>query len=124
MRLILLISLIFISSNQYCQKSPIKKITIIGVIHNGNNLINSDSLLNVLYKINPSIIFNESTFKQNTSFFADKVGLNNSIDVIAPYKYLIKYPETSEPARNRQCSAEIFDQPSAIFSTHADRHPK
>jgi hypothetical protein len=96
MKIIISISFVLISLLVQAQESTTNKITIIGVIHPGNKHMNSDSLLDILNQINPGIIFNESIFKQNASLFSDKVGLNRSIEIIAPYKYLLKYPETEQ----------------------------
>ena len=96
MKLFYIILFLIISTCPYAQQSTANKITIIGVKHNGNKNMNGDSLLNILYKINPGIIFNESIFKKNASFFADKIGLNRAIEIVAPVKYLIKNPKTEQ----------------------------
>jgi hypothetical protein len=96
MKIIISISFVLISLLGIAQQSTINKITIIGVKHNGNKHMNGDSLLNILNQINPGIIFNESIFKQNASLFSDLVGLNRSIEIIAPHKYLLKYLETEQ----------------------------
>lgn len=96
MKLFYIILFLIISTCPYAQQSTTNKITIIGVKHNGNKNMNADSLLNILNKINPGIIFNESIFKQNASFFADIVGLNRFIEIVAPDKYLIKNSKTEQ----------------------------
>jgi len=96
MKIIITILFVLITILGESQQSTTNKIIIIGVVHPGNRSINSDSLLKVLDQVNPVIIFNESIFKQNASFFADKVGLNRGIDIVAPSNYLKKYPETEQ----------------------------
>ncbi|TAH08622.1 MAG: hypothetical protein EAZ13_02790 [Sphingobacteriia bacterium] len=98
MRLFMFLSTFFFFSVSYTQQPSHSQITIIGTTHNGNNYINGDSLLNILYKINPAIIFDEIIFSVEAPLYvrlAKSLGLKkNTIEDYATKKYVKKYPNT------------------------------
>lgn len=98
MKIIIPIIFILVSLCGKAQHSITNKMTIIGVIHNGNKHMSGDSLLNILNQINPGLIFNESGLRKKYSFFVKfmRVLTNSrrSIEEFATTNYATKYPET------------------------------